>query len=42
MYDHIGLEVSDLAASVRFYSAVLGELGHVLASRDASAAGLGP
>lgn len=42
MYDHIGLRVRDLQASVRFYTAVLGELGHVLASRDASGAGLGP
>jgi catechol 2,3-dioxygenase-like lactoylglutathione lyase family enzyme len=36
------LKVSDLEASVRFYTAVLGELGHVLASRDESGAGLGP
>jgi catechol 2,3-dioxygenase-like lactoylglutathione lyase family enzyme len=42
MYDHIGLKVSDLEASVRFYRAVLGELGHVLASHDESGAGLGP
>jgi catechol 2,3-dioxygenase-like lactoylglutathione lyase family enzyme len=42
MYDHIGLRVRDLDASVRFYSAALGALGHVLASADASSAGLGP
>jgi catechol 2,3-dioxygenase-like lactoylglutathione lyase family enzyme len=42
MYDHIGLRVKDLAASVRFYSAVLGELGYVLASQDESGAGFGP
>jgi catechol 2,3-dioxygenase-like lactoylglutathione lyase family enzyme len=42
MYDHIGLKVKDLDASVRFYSAVLAELGYVLASHDASGAGLGP
>ena len=42
MYDHVGLRVKDLDASVRFYSAVLAELGYVLASRDASGAALGP
>lgn len=42
MYDHIGLKVRDLDASVRFYSAALGALGHELASRDDSGAGLGP
>jgi catechol 2,3-dioxygenase-like lactoylglutathione lyase family enzyme len=42
MYDHIGLRVKDLDASVRFYSAALGALGHVLGSSDQSAAGLGP
>jgi catechol 2,3-dioxygenase-like lactoylglutathione lyase family enzyme len=36
MYDHIGLKVRDLDASVRFYSATLGALGHELASRDDS------
>lgn len=42
MYDHVGLHVKDLAASVRFYQAALGGLGHVLCSQDASGAGLGP
>jgi catechol 2,3-dioxygenase-like lactoylglutathione lyase family enzyme len=42
MYDHIGLRVGDLDASVRFYTATLGPLGFVLCSRDASGAGFGP
>lgn len=42
MYDHIGLKVKDLDASVRFYTAALAALGHVLASRDDSGAGIGP
>jgi catechol 2,3-dioxygenase-like lactoylglutathione lyase family enzyme len=42
MYDHIGLKVADLDASVRFYSAALAALGHVLGSHDASGAGFGP
>jgi catechol 2,3-dioxygenase-like lactoylglutathione lyase family enzyme len=42
MYDHIGLKVSDLDRSVRFYTAALGALGHELASRDESGAGFGP
>lgn len=42
MYDHIGLKASDLEASVRFYTATLAELGHVLCSRDETSAGLGP
>ncbi len=42
MYDHIGLKVNDLDASVRFYTAALAGLGHVLCSRDDSGAGLGP
>ena len=31
MYDHIGLKVQDLDASVRFYTGALGALGHELA-----------
>lgn len=42
MYDHIGLKVRDLETSVRFYTAALAALGHVLCSRDDSCAGLGP
>ena len=30
MYDHLGLHVKDLKASIRFYEAALGALGHVL------------
>lgn len=39
MYDHIGLQVKDLAASVRFYTAVLAPLGLVA---DGSGGGFGP
>jgi catechol 2,3-dioxygenase-like lactoylglutathione lyase family enzyme len=42
MYDHIGLKVDDIDASLRFYEAALAPLGHVLCSRDASSAGFGP
>ena len=42
MYDHIGLKVKDVGASVRFYQAALAALGHVLASQDDAGAGLGP
>jgi catechol 2,3-dioxygenase-like lactoylglutathione lyase family enzyme len=42
MYDHIGLKVKDIDASVRFYEVALAGLGHVVGSRDASYAGLGP
>jgi|SRR5687768_14436072 len=42
MFDHVGLKVKDLDASVRFYTAALSPLGFVLCSRDASVAGFGP
>jgi catechol 2,3-dioxygenase-like lactoylglutathione lyase family enzyme len=42
VYDHIGLKVRDVKASVRFYGAALGALGHEIASQDDSGAGLGP
>ena len=42
MYDHIGLHVKDLSASVRFYGAALAALGHVPGPRDDGYAGIGP
>ena len=42
MYDHIGLKVSDVAASARFFEAALKPLGFVLCSHDESGAGFGP
>jgi catechol 2,3-dioxygenase-like lactoylglutathione lyase family enzyme len=42
MYDHVGLKVKDVDASVRFYSAVLAPLGLMLDSQDKTWAGLGP
>lgn len=42
MYDHVGLKVKDMDASVRFYTAALKAFGHVLCSRDDSGAGFGP
>jgi catechol 2,3-dioxygenase-like lactoylglutathione lyase family enzyme len=42
MYDHVGIRVANLDASVRFYTAALAPLGHVLCSKDASGAGFGP
>jgi catechol 2,3-dioxygenase-like lactoylglutathione lyase family enzyme len=42
MFDHIGLRVADLDASVRFYQAALAPLGFVLGSRDETSAGFGP
>jgi catechol 2,3-dioxygenase-like lactoylglutathione lyase family enzyme len=41
MYDHLGLRVKDLEASVRFYAAALKELGHELVTHDKSGASLG-
>lgn len=42
MYDHIGLKVKDLKASLAFYAAALAPLGHVTGPVDATSAGLGP
>jgi catechol 2,3-dioxygenase-like lactoylglutathione lyase family enzyme len=42
MYDHIGLKVKDIDASVRFYEAALAPLGFVVSSQDESGAGFGP
>ncbi len=42
MFDHIGLHVTDIGASVRFYTALLAPLGHVVNSADDSGAGFGP
>jgi len=42
MYDHIGLKVKDLDASVRFYSAALGALGHEIGASDETVVGIGP
>lgn len=42
MYDHIGLQVKNVDASVRFYEAVFAPLGGVLTSRDTTYAGFGP
>jgi catechol 2,3-dioxygenase-like lactoylglutathione lyase family enzyme len=41
MYDHVGLKVRDLNASVDFYTAALAPLGHELCSRDDSSASFG-
>jgi catechol 2,3-dioxygenase-like lactoylglutathione lyase family enzyme len=42
MYDHIGLHVTNLDASVRFYEATLAAFGYTLCSRDDASAGFGP
>jgi catechol 2,3-dioxygenase-like lactoylglutathione lyase family enzyme len=42
MYDHIGIRVADLDASIRFYTATLAPLGYGLCSKDTSGAGFGP
>jgi len=38
MYDHVGLTVNDVAASVRFYQSALAGLGNELVSRNESGA----
>jgi len=42
VFDHIGLQVQDLSAAVKFYEAALAPLGFVLCSRDDGSAGFGP
>jgi catechol 2,3-dioxygenase-like lactoylglutathione lyase family enzyme len=42
MYDHLGIKVSELATSLRFYEAALAPLGHVRGAQDDSYAGIGP
>ena len=42
MYDHVGIRVGNLEASIKFYTAALAPLGYVLCSKDASGAGFGP
>lgn len=42
MFDHVGLRVNDLGASVRLYRAMLEPLGHVLCFEDGGSAGFGP
>ena len=42
MYDHLGIKVGNLDASIRFYLAALAPLGYVLCSSDVSGAGFGP
>lgn len=42
MYDHIGLRVTDLGRSLKFYEAALTPLGHVVGAKDDSYAGIGP
>lgn len=42
MYDHVGLKVKSVDASILFYRATLGVLGHVLLSQDEASASFGP
>ena len=41
MFDHIGLRVKDLDASVRFYTVALAPLGYEVTSQDESTAAFG-
>ena len=41
MFDHVGIRVKDLDASVRFYTTALDPLGFELTSRDESSASFG-
>jgi catechol 2,3-dioxygenase-like lactoylglutathione lyase family enzyme len=41
MFDHVGIKVKDLDASVRFYTAALGPLGFEVTSQDESSAAFG-
>ena len=42
MFDHLGLHVKDVKASVAFYKAVMAPLGGKVCSQDENGAGLGP
>ncbi len=42
MFDHIGLKVSNLEASVKFYRSALAGLGHIVCAHEKTYAGLGP
>ena len=42
MYDHVGLTVNDVGASVRFYQSALAGLGYALVSRNDQGSGFGP
>ena len=42
MFDHVGLNVTDLDGSVRFYSQALAALGHTLGHQDEQSASFGP
>lgn len=42
MFDHVGIHVADLGASIRFYRGALESLGHVLCSQSDTDASFGP